>query len=313
VVSFAPDPSARSYIAYGAPVLSAIALPELVADGVCPLQRVAIRAGAVPSTLDAARKGAFYEVSHHSGERRFLLRVDQVARYLAANGNEILVDAAPGADEDSVRLFLLGSVFGALLYQRGLLPLHASAIETSRGAVILAGGSGVGKSALAAALYARGYRVIADEICAIDCNTAGSRVFPAFPRLLLWPDVIEQLALWTADVRPARPKIKKYHVPVGKGFEKGFASDPLPVYALYVLQVSRTGASGFSGVAGAEKVRELVNLTFRRPFASGMISGTAYFDQVTRIARDVPISRFARPFSLSVRESADLLERDFTR
>jgi hypothetical protein len=44
-----------------------------------------------------------------------------------------------------------------------------------------------------------------------------------------------------------------------------------------------------------------------------MISGTAYFDQLTRIARDIPISRFTRPFSLSVRESADLLERDFSR
>ena len=42
---------------------------------------------------------------------------------------------APGASSRNVRVFLLGSAFGALLHQRGLLPLHANAVEVDGRAV----------------------------------------------------------------------------------------------------------------------------------------------------------------------------------
>lgn len=47
-----------------------------------------------------------------------------------------------------------------LLYQRGILPLHGSTIETPQGAVMFAGVSGSGKSTLAASFHAHGYAVL---------------------------------------------------------------------------------------------------------------------------------------------------------
>ena len=63
-----------------------------------------------------------------------------------------------------VRLFLLGSVWGALALQRGLLPLHASAVGRGRTVHAFTGPPGAGKSTLAAALAARGYPLFTDDM-----------------------------------------------------------------------------------------------------------------------------------------------------
>lgn len=294
-----------NYAGCGLAIDSAVQLPELPERRSGDLyERIRIRTGTVARGLpEGATAGGLFETSPD----RFLLSMDGVARYLVSDGTRIAVD--PEGDEASVRLFLLGSVFGALLHQRGVLPLHASAIETGRGAVVFAGGSGAGKSALAGAFHRRGYRVLADEICAIDCSSGRPMVFPAFPRLLLWPDVMDQLSLRGKNVRLARPGLEKYHVPV----EEGWSSEPVPLYSIYIVRVISGSDFELLHVAGAEKVRRLVDMTFRRRFLSGMVSGKRHFEQVNAVTNSTAISRLARPLSRTLRETADLLEKDFTR
>ncbi len=228
-----------------------------------------------------------------------LVDMEGIARYGVSAGTEITVEACPDADEDSIRLFLLGPVFGALLHQRRLLPLHASAIQTPKGAVLFAGGSGSGKSALAAAFYTRGYGLIADEICVADPDCR-----PAFPRLMLWPDILDQTGLWHPGLRPVRPNLKKFHVPL----EKGFATEPLPVHSIYILGRDNTREASLTPVSGFNKVAELAEVIYRRRFCAD----TGYFDRLTSLARN-RIMRLDRPSSVSLYQTADLLERDFSR
>ena len=104
-----------------------------------------MRLGRVPEQLDEAdATGVFYQAKRGM----LLLNVERVARFLISSGNEILVDVVPGAEWDMVLLLLFGSAFGALLHQRKLLVVHASAIATTRGAVLFTGASGYGKSTL---------------------------------------------------------------------------------------------------------------------------------------------------------------------
>ena len=291
----------RGYTAYGLPILSDFALPELWPQDVGDAAHVRIRAGDVAAELSGCTaRGGLFEVS----PSRFLLRLDGIARYLVTGGDQIVVDPAPEADAGSVRLFLLGSVFGALLHQRRLLPLHASAIATPKGVVLFAGLSGAGKSALAAVFYRRGYRVVADEICALDGNFVRSTA----PRLLLRPDVVDELGLWADSVRQVRPNLKKYHVPVG-GSAPG---DSLPVHAIYVLNITNSSEFRISRLRGIEKLQALIQITFRRQFLLEMESGTGYMDRATGAARTIRISRLTRSPSRSLMETADLLERDLS-
>jgi hypothetical protein len=290
-----------AYVAYGLPILSGLALPELSTRDYSDAPQVRIHPGDVALELAGRTgKGALFE----TGRNRFLLRLDGIARYLVTNGDQIVIDPAPETDEDSVRLFLMGSVFGALLHQRGLLPLHASAIETPRGAVLFAGASGSGKSTLAGAFYRRGYRVVADEICALD----GDRVHPAVPKLALWPDAVEELGLWSGSVRQVRPNLKKFHVPV----EPWTSHAALPVHAIYILTMTNRPDFTVSRLCGVEKLQALINCTFRRQFI-GLESGTAYMSRIAAAGRIIPMSRLLRTPSRSLRETADLLEKDFTR
>src|SRR5271156_4990993 len=99
---------------------------------------------------------------------QYFLRIHGIARYLVTNGTEIVVSPDADAPPLDVRAYLLGTIFVVLCQQRGLLPLHASAVSSRSGVAAFLGNSGQGKSTLAAHLAQRGFRVLADDVCLID-------------------------------------------------------------------------------------------------------------------------------------------------
>ncbi len=60
-------------------------------------------------------------------------------------------------------------------------------MTTERGAALFLGESGRGKSTLAAALAAGGWRRLADDVAVIEPGGAGAELLPAFPQLKLPP------------------------------------------------------------------------------------------------------------------------------
>ncbi len=166
---------------------SEIDIPELRGTGGTGSIVVSIRAGGVPADISgAASFGAFCRVT----PAEYLLNVPGIARFYVANGNEVRAEVSPGAPAADVSTFLLGSVFGALCHQNGLLPLHASAVETEGRVTAFLGNSGAGKSTLAACLQERGYQVVSDDICVIE---ESSSVVPVAGWLKLWRKSLEHL------------------------------------------------------------------------------------------------------------------------
>lgn len=166
-----PNQQLFEYHAFGLDIRSEIQLPELSVSFASPGQSVGVidvRYGHVPENLENPKASG---VLFQAADGVFLLKMDSIARYMASNGKEIIVEPLPGSGEKDIRLFLLGSVFGALLHQRGALALHSSGIVTSHGdekkAVLFAGNSGIGKSTLAAALQQRGYPLLGDDKIAV--------------------------------------------------------------------------------------------------------------------------------------------------
>ena len=180
-----PDPEKETtpvYHAFGLNIASEI--PFLDMETIQGIPDVIIENGEIPDALhDAVVKGVRYE----AGPGAFLLKVDGIAGYHVTQGKRIVIQAAPEAVPEEILLFLMGSAMGALLHQRGFLPLHAGAVLTDQGAVILAGPSGIGKSTLNAAFQHQGFPILADDVCAVTAEkNNGARVIPGFPRLKLW-------------------------------------------------------------------------------------------------------------------------------
>ena len=298
-----PASQAPLYRAFGLTIASRLPLPEL-REGVGEPD-VAVVSGSVPSELpDAVRKGVRFQVA----PGRLWLQVDGVARYLARGGTQIVVDRAAGAPDDSVRLFLLGSVFAALLHQRGVLPLSASAVAMEGGSAVFMGLSGAGKSTLAAGFHKRGYRVLTDDLCAISFRAGQPLVWPAYPLLKLWPNLLRELGVDPGPLPRVRPGLEKRALPLGESF----ASEPLSPIRLYLLRSSsRANDVAMQPVEGHGNIGRIGIHTYGSQFVEGLGSEASYFENLALLVAALPVKAItwpARHFMLD--ELIDLIEED---
>lgn len=103
------------------------------------------------------------------------------------NGDTLLFNSIEGSD-DLLKLAVQGVGLAILLHQRGLTVFHATAVEVDGVAVAIAGSKGAGKSTTAAALVARGHRLISDDVLAID---AEGYALPGWPEIKLFRHVAD--------------------------------------------------------------------------------------------------------------------------
>ena len=244
--------------------------------------------------------GLLYQVN----EVCFWLTVPDVARFLISGGNSIIVEPFAGVDEDSIRVFILGSCMGALLMQRNLFLLHGNAIKVGSNCISFAGNSGVGKSTLSAAFFKRGYSILADDVCAVDSI---GHVLPSFPQIKLWLDASTHLKIETEALRKIRPNIDKFAVPLGTQFH----SDPLTLKVVYILQSHNKDDFKFSTISGMNKLKPLQNNTYRRAYLKGMGKEKAYFNQCGTLSNQIHLVNIVRPqHGFKLDKLVNLIEAD---
>ena len=123
-------------------------------------------------------------------------------------GSRVILGPVDDRDLADTRALLMGPVQAILWHQRGLLPLHASAVCVKDKAVAIAGPSGAGKSTLAAALASLGCPVLADDISIIDPKSC--EVLAGQRRLRLWRNALEQLGAPSDGLARAMSRSEKY-------------------------------------------------------------------------------------------------------
>lgn len=244
--------SDKDYSVFGLKVRSVIPLPELHrathSGHVGSKPDVLIAPGRVESPGEG-------QAGLHMHGSALTLVVPGVGRFSISGGAEIIVDAEEAASPRNVRLYLLGSAFGALLHQRGLLPLHANAIAVEGKTVAYMGPSGEGKSTLAAWFHDRGYQVVADDVCAIIFDhKENPSALPGLPRLRLWKDALYRSGRDHQGYEQSYggSVYEKYDVPIGPESSSAAA---LPLGAVYLLQKGENfGIRRLDGVAALEAV-----------------------------------------------------------
>jgi hypothetical protein len=221
-----------------------------------------------------------------------LLWIPEVGRYLIRQGREILVDPLPGVSDRNIRLFLLGSAFGAILHQRGLLPLHANAIELDGRAVAFMGHSGAGKSTMAAWFLDRGCRVLADDVCVVANGPDGRPLAqPGIPRLRLWREAIEESGRTVGDYELAFDKLDKFNVPTLRPAVGG----PLPLSHVYLLEKAEAGEAEIRRLQGVEAIDALIANTYRGGYLPMLPGGTQrHFQACLDLVRKVPVFSASR-------------------
>lgn len=278
-----------NYDCYGLTISSEIALPELIPVSGPRAQLAAdvrIRFGAVAT--EGLPKGRQVGPNLWASGTELWLQIPAVARFLIRGGDEILIDPQPGVDEDSIRVFLLGSAFGAILFERGFLVLHGNAIRIGEHCMICVGPSGAGKSTLAAAFMQRGHQVLADDVVPVD---ADGRALPGMPRIKLWQDTADRLGIDTKGLRRIRPGIEKFNYSA----VTSVPAHPLPVRWVYILDSHQQAHSMFEPVAGMARFPFLHSNTYRLSYLEGMGLKADHLKLCGQLAGRIRLARLTRP------------------
>jgi len=277
---------AHAYSAYGLTIHSELELENL-APAVETLPDLTILLGDAPNLEGEVTRFANWQAA----PGRFLIDVPDVARFLVVEGRQIIVEAAPGAAHDDLVAYLLGSALAALLQQRRILPLHASAVRTDHGAVLIAASSGVGKSTLAAALQARGMAQMSDDVTGVVFDQVGHALaLPAFPGARLWPDTVRALGRHDEEGRPVRPGIEKVYLPI-----TNFCAEPQSVRGIIALSVHNRPQITLHPFAAHDRASWIFRNTFRKRFMVGHGLTGFHFQASTALARQVDMVQVLRP------------------
>ncbi len=279
------------YQLYGLTLESELEFTELLRaeDGAPP--DFFLRCGRTPASLARARQqGVCYQA--RPGE--MLLWLGGVARFLITEGREIVVEAEPGASEADLRQFVLSSPLAALLLQRGLLPLHASAVATQKGALVFLSDGCNGKSTLAAEFRRRGFSILADDITAFDFPAGRApSVMPSYPLLKLWPDSLAAVGEEAEQLPRARPNLDRRILSCRECFERR----PMPLAAIYLLERGEVAPGGapISRIDGAQRVATVMDLVYRTAFAMGLGVERHVFSQVATLVQSSRLMRVVTP------------------
>lgn len=284
-----PNPL-HEYRLFGLAIRSELPLPELFAGPSTDADAVDIRIGIVPDE-PSADDAVHWLRTDGTGA---ILTVNDIGRFRIDGGREIVIDPHPAASERNVRLFLLGSAMGVLLHQRGLLPLHANAIEIGGRAAAFLGHSGAGKSTLAAAFHDAGYRILSDDVCVVLRNKRGFMAQPGIPRLRLWRDAVERSGRTAGDHERAFDSLEKYTVRT----DQATLSEALPMGAIYLLTRQDEGSDGLDirRLSGVEAVRGLFENTYRGSFIEMVGDSRRHFESCLQLTNDVPVYELRRPW-----------------
>ncbi|RUX20251.1 MULTISPECIES: serine kinase [unclassified Mesorhizobium] len=295
----------RFYRAYGLVIGSEVALPELEPTRpATPDLEIAV--GRVDLPGQASRDATAFRFE----PTRQYLSWQAVGTFLISGANRIDVDPAPGVDDPLLAFPLLGPVMALALHQRGLLVLHASAIEVDGKSVIFMGDKGAGKSTTAGAMIRAGHRLLTDDVVALDLSDPDRpMILPGFPQLKLAADAAGAIRLEQAEVRPqVHPQIDKAQ----HRLRDGFAAEAVPVSRIYVLERGvRAAISPLSGVAALPAVIKFSYITrFGRQALPGD-SASMHLSQCAQVAGRVGVSRLEVPAGLDrIDEAVAAIEAD---
>ena len=267
---------------------------------------VSVKLAAVPESIPGA---AVFDEFCQVAPDAYLLDMPGVARFLVEGGNLVRVQLAADAPLADVCSFLLGSVFGALCHQNGLLPLHASAVEQDGAVTAFLGDSGAGKSTMAACLQARGRRIVSDDICLLEDGPDGMGVVPVAGWVKLWRQSLDHLGeqpdernrVFTAD-----DKFRLYLDPVMCGRPT--------LKNIIVLARGESDSPRLEPLATVETLAAMMELTYLAYVVELTGGHAALFQRCARALSQAKGYRLILPWGLVHMDGVlDLLDRELFR
>ncbi len=191
---------------------------------------------------------------------QWIIEATESARFRYA-GDTIALTVIPGGN--SPVPYVLGRVFAVWLELQGVPVLHGSCFATEQGAIGLLADSGTGKTTLAAALVAAGYRLLTDDLVPLLYEGPDAIIYPGIPMSRLWPDTLAALVPDGARATPIHPDSSKCKLVDDGSGPARFASTPLPLRRLFILERGKVSDVRITRLSPAAAVMALIRYSYR--------------------------------------------------
>ena len=280
------------YLAYGLKIESLIEFPELFPMQFSGEADVYVRVGTSSSIEGETVLSAEKQFDH--GAQHYQLRVNGVAVYEVKAGKLISIVMLKGHQMGAVRLYCLSNAFAAVLYQRGMIPLHASGVIVDGGVAMFLGPSGAGKSTLLLYLQSHGIRIYSDDVCVpfIDEASRDVLVRASYPMLKCWSSTIDLLQAGLEKKHRLQDGIDKF----GIFFHSDFDIRALPPKFLFFLEKSdKDGEVSIQSISGVEVFSRLVAEAYRGNHFREDLHKQILFDVFTQLCVQSSVFVIRRP------------------
>ncbi|NHM29246.1 aldolase [Neobacillus terrae] len=225
-------------------------------------------------------------------ESLVMFKVYDTAIFLIEEGRKITVSPLNEFKEDEIRLYILGSCMGAILMQRGIFPLHGSAVAINGKAYAIIGDSGAGKSTLASAFLHKGYQLLTDDVIGVYfTNENVSMVIPSYPQQKLWQESLDEFGIKSSDFRAIYQRETKFAIPI----KNQFSSKPLQLAGLFELVLTEKDEVELKQIKGLTRLHTLLIHTYRNFLIKNLGLTNWHFTNSTKIVNQINMYHLRRP------------------
>lgn len=244
------------------------------------------------------RAVSWYDCRQMANGSVYLQWQDTFEFLISSDGGRILFRALPHATLESLNVHLLGHVLSFSLLARGADPLHGTVIDAGGDAIAFVGDCGRGKSTLAAALLARGCRVVTDDVVALRKRGGRWGVHPGIPRLKLAQDVARTV-LGRLDAPRMIHGVEKRVIALTPKESVGTIR---PLKVIYVLGApdadARLTSVRIEPLSARDAFLEVIRAAFNL-FVSNRMRHANQFAFATQLVADVPVRSLDYPRDLA--------------
>ncbi len=261
-----------------------------------------------PETAITVRAGHFPDELRPDEECYSVIRdresylTNHVCLLYIRDNNTIEYELRPNADSSLLPNYILGWGMSMLFMQRGRAVIHCSALYNDKGAYLLSGLSGSGKSTMTTYLLDKGLSFMADDTSASLLGEKEAYATPCFPFRKLCRDMVKARNLNEEELIYIDEDKDKFLVP----YEADFPDEPRKINALIFLVPGSNSenctAVEAKEIKGLAKVEVIKHAMFLFPLFKANNNNAFLFQKCLDLAGRIPVYMITRPDEGDTRE-----------
>lgn len=263
-----------------------VQLTPLSAEEAKELPDFTVEEGCIPEEYKLPDRRCYSMIDPHLS-----LVVNNTCFLLIEQGQKITYERKPGAKDANLNAYLLGWGVAVLGFQRKIPAIHCSCVADERGAILISGRSGSGKSTVTEALLAQGYGLVADDMVLVEIG-ADNKAYaqPAFPYQKLCRNVVIDSGVSIDEMIYIDEEKDKYLVPYKGDFPKA----AVPVRAMVVLDWCEREEVTVQEITGIGKMHTCMDNLFLRALFREELYRAENVDACLKLAAAISIYKISR-------------------